>query len=58
MQIEKVGLMTPGDMGQAIAMQIKARGFTVCTALEKRSERSRKMAAEVGGSVDVGRWVE
>jgi hypothetical protein len=32
MQIEKVGLMTPGDMGQGVAMQIKARGYTVCTA--------------------------
>ncbi|MGQ0524081.1 MAG: DUF1932 domain-containing protein [Betaproteobacteria bacterium] len=48
MRIEKVGLMTPGDMGQAVAMQIKARGFTVCTALEGRSERSRRLAQEAG----------
>jgi 3-hydroxyisobutyrate dehydrogenase-like beta-hydroxyacid dehydrogenase len=48
MKIEKVGLMTPGDMGQAVAMQIKARGFTVCTALGKRSERSRTLAREAG----------
>jgi 3-hydroxyisobutyrate dehydrogenase-like beta-hydroxyacid dehydrogenase len=48
MRIEKVGLMTPGDMGQAVAMQIKARGFTVCTALDKRSERSRALAREAG----------
>jgi 3-hydroxyisobutyrate dehydrogenase-like beta-hydroxyacid dehydrogenase len=47
-KIEKVGLMTPGDMGQAVAMQIKARGFTVCTALDKRSERSRALAREAG----------
>jgi 3-hydroxyisobutyrate dehydrogenase-like beta-hydroxyacid dehydrogenase len=40
--------MTPGDMGQAVAMQIKARGFAVCTALEKRSERSRTLAREAG----------
>jgi 3-hydroxyisobutyrate dehydrogenase-like beta-hydroxyacid dehydrogenase len=53
MQIKKVGLMTPGDMGQAIAMQIKARGFTVCTALDKRSERSRALAHEAG-LTDVG----
>src|SRR5688500_2469533 len=46
MKIEKVGLMTPGDMGQAVAMQIKARGFTVCTALDNRSERSRALARE------------
>src|SRR3954453_4312676 len=48
MKIEKVGFMTPGDMGQAVAMQIKARGFTVCTALGKRSERSRSLAREAG----------
>ncbi|MCI3950537.1 MAG: Phosphogluconate dehydrogenase, NAD-binding protein [Burkholderiales bacterium] len=53
MRIEKVGLMTPGDMGQAVAMQIKARGFTVCTALEGRSERSRTLAREAGLN-DVG----
>lgn len=53
MKIERVGFMTPGDMGQAVAMQIKAKGFTVCTALGKRSERSRKMAAEIG-LVDLG----
>jgi 3-hydroxyisobutyrate dehydrogenase-like beta-hydroxyacid dehydrogenase len=53
MQIGKVGLMTPGDMGQAIAMQIKARGFTVCTALDQRSARSHALAREAG-LVDVG----
>lgn len=53
MKIEKVGLMTPGDMGQAVAMQIKVKGFTVCTALDKRSERSRALAREAG-LTDVG----
>lgn len=53
MKIERIGFMTPGDMGQAVAMQLKQKGYTVMTALEKRSERSRKMAAEVG-LVDVG----
>lgn len=48
MKIGKVGLMTPGDMGQAVAMQIMARGFAVCTALEGRSERSRTLAREAG----------
>lgn len=43
-----IGLMTPGDMGQAVAMQIRARGFTVCTALDGRSERSRRLAREAG----------
>jgi len=53
MQIEKVGLMTPGDMGQAIAMQIKAKGFSVLTALDGRSERSHTLAREAG-LTDVG----
>lgn len=53
MKIEKVGLMTPGDMGQAVAMQIKAKGYTVCTALDQRSERSRALAREAG-LTDVG----
>jgi len=53
MQIKTVGLMTPGDMGQAVAMQIRQRGFTVCTALDGRSERSRTLAREAG-LTDVG----
>jgi len=53
MQIKTVGFMTPGDMGQAVAMQIKARGYTVLTALDKRSERSRTLAREAG-LTDVG----
>lgn len=53
MRIENVGLMTPGDMGQAVAMQIKARGFQVSTALDGRSERSRVLAREAGLN-DVG----
>jgi 3-hydroxyisobutyrate dehydrogenase-like beta-hydroxyacid dehydrogenase len=53
MKIERIGFMTPGDMGQGVAMQLKKKGFDVCTALDKRSERSRKMAAEAG-LTDVG----
>jgi len=48
MKIDTVGLMTPGDMGQAVAMQIKAQGLTVCTALNGRSERSHALAREAG----------
>ena len=53
MQIRNVGFMTPGDMGQAVAMQIKAAGFNVLTALDKRSERSRTLGREAG-LTDVG----
>jgi len=48
MKIERIGFMTPGDMGQAVALQLQKKGFTVCTALEKRSDRSKKMAKEIG----------
>ena len=53
MRIENVGLMSPGDMGQAVAIQIKAKGLNVCTALEHRSERTRALAREAG-LTDVG----
>ena len=53
MKIEHVGVMSPGDMGQAVAMQIKARGLAVYTALEHRSERTRALAREAG-LIDVG----
>jgi 3-hydroxyisobutyrate dehydrogenase-like beta-hydroxyacid dehydrogenase len=48
MKIETIGVMSPGDMGQAVAVQLKARGFAVCTALERRSARSRALAHEAG----------
>jgi 3-hydroxyisobutyrate dehydrogenase-like beta-hydroxyacid dehydrogenase len=48
MKIEHVGLMSPGDMGQAVAMQIKAKGLNVYTALGQRSERTRALAREAG----------
>ena len=53
LRIEKVGLMSPGDMGQAVAIQIKAKGLNVYTALEYRSERTRALAREAG-ITDVG----
>src|SRR3974390_658715 len=53
LKIEKVGLMSPGDMGQAVAIQIKARGLNVYTALEHRSERTRALA-RAAGITDVG----
>ena len=53
MKIERVGVMSPGDMGQAVAIQLKAQGLNVYTALERRSERSRVLAREAG-LTDVG----
>jgi 3-hydroxyisobutyrate dehydrogenase-like beta-hydroxyacid dehydrogenase len=53
MRIESIGVMSPGDMGQAIAQQLKQKGFSVCTALERRSERSKALARQAG-LTDVG----
>lgn len=53
MKIATVGVMSPGDMGQAVAMQIKAKGLNVATALEQRSARTRALAREAG-LTDVG----
>jgi 3-hydroxyisobutyrate dehydrogenase-like beta-hydroxyacid dehydrogenase len=53
MKIERVGVMSPGDMGQAVATQLKAQGLQVYTALEQRSERTRALAREAG-LIDVG----
>lgn len=53
MNITTIGVMSPGDMGQAVAQQLKNRGFTVCTALDRRSARSRALAREAG-ITDVG----
>ena len=53
MKIERVGVMSPGDMGQAVAIQLKAQGLNVYTGLEHRSERTRVLAREAG-LTDVG----
>jgi len=53
MKIGNVGVMSPGDMGQAVAIQLKAEGFNVYCALEHRSERTRGLAREAG-LTDVG----
>jgi 3-hydroxyisobutyrate dehydrogenase-like beta-hydroxyacid dehydrogenase len=57
MKIEHVGVMSPGDMGQAVASQIKAKGLNVYTALEHRSERTKGLAREAG-LIDAGSLAE
>jgi|CXWL01.1.fsa_nt_gi 3-hydroxyisobutyrate dehydrogenase-like beta-hydroxyacid dehydrogenase len=47
-QIRRIGIMSPGDMGQAVAQRLKELGFEVSTALEGRSERTRTLAREAG----------
>ena len=46
MKIQNIGVVSPGDMGQGVAMTLKAGGFTVHTALEGRSARTRALALE------------
>jgi 3-hydroxyisobutyrate dehydrogenase-like beta-hydroxyacid dehydrogenase len=42
--MKKIGVTSPGDMGQAIAMRLKASGFEIFTALEGRSVRTAELA--------------
>ncbi len=48
MQIQNVGIVSPGDMGQAIAGRLKESGFNVHAALDGRSERTRTLARAAG----------
>lgn len=56
MQLKQIGVTSPGDMGQAVAMRLKACGFDVYTALEGRSARTAELAQKAGladcGSVE------
>ena len=48
MQIRTIGIVSPGDMGQAVAMRLKESGFEVLAALDGRSARTRALAAQAG----------
>jgi len=45
MQIQTVGILSPGDMGQAIAAVLNQHGLKTIAALEDRSDRTRQLAA-------------
>jgi 3-hydroxyisobutyrate dehydrogenase-like beta-hydroxyacid dehydrogenase len=47
-QIRNIGVMSPGDMGQAIAGRLQEAGFAVHTALAGRSQRTKALADEIG----------
>jgi 3-hydroxyisobutyrate dehydrogenase-like beta-hydroxyacid dehydrogenase len=53
MSVRTVGIMSPGDMGQAIGAVLAQHGLNAIAALDERSERTRRLAAE-GGLADVG----
>ncbi len=48
MQIQNVGIVSPGDMGQAIAGRLKESGMNVYAALNGRSERTQSLARAAG----------
>ena len=48
MKLQNIGIVSPGDMGQAVAQNIKNSGFTVHTALDGRSERTKALAQAAG----------
>lgn len=50
MQIKTIGIVSPGDMGQAVAIRLKECGFEVLAALEGRSARGK--THRQSGSID------
>ena len=56
MEIKNVGVMSPGDMGSAIARRLKESGKNTYTASDGRSERTKALGREAGltdlGSLD------
>ncbi len=56
MQIKNIGVVSPGDMGQAIAIRLKESGIAVHAALDGRSARTRALAESAGlhdcGTID------
>src|SRR5262245_6682175 len=48
MAIRAVGLLSPGDMGHSVGAVIRWHGLPVLTCLERRSARTRALAAEAG----------
>jgi 3-hydroxyisobutyrate dehydrogenase-like beta-hydroxyacid dehydrogenase len=48
MKISKIGVTSPGDMGQAVAQRLKGCGYEVYVALDGRSPRTRDLAQKAG----------
>lgn len=53
MSIQTIGILSPGDMGQAIAAVLIQHRLRVVAALDDRSKRTRKLAADAN-ILDVG----
>jgi 3-hydroxyisobutyrate dehydrogenase-like beta-hydroxyacid dehydrogenase len=48
MRIETVAIISPGDMGHSVGTVLRAKGLSVVTCLQGRSERTRALAAQAG----------
>ncbi len=48
MELNAVGLLSPGDMGHVIGQRLIEHGMPMLTCLEGRSERTRGLAAKAG----------
>ena len=48
MAIERVAILSPGDMGHAVGRALRQGGLRVITCLEGRSERTRGLAESAG----------
>ena len=53
MQFTNIAVLSPGDMGQGVAMRLKACGYGVYTSLQGRSARTAALAKQAG-LVDAG----
>lgn len=50
-----IGILSPGDMGHAVGQRLAENGLRVVAALEDRSQRTRRLAAQAGIE-DVGNY--
>jgi enoyl-[acyl-carrier-protein] reductase (NADH) len=48
MTIQTVGILSPGDMGQAIAAVLQSHSLRVVATLDDRCDRTRALASEAG----------
>ena len=48
MTIQRIGIVSTGDMGHQVGRTLREAGFRVVTSLDGRSERSRRLAKQAG----------
>lgn len=53
MNLQTIGILSPGDMGHAVGRRLAEKGLHVIAALGDRSERTRRLATQAGME-DVG----